>query len=709
MSLPLLAPFFLAGIGLLVIPWLIHRIRRPHREPVRFSSLLFIPSADKQLLERRRLQHLLLMLLRMAVLLLAALAFSRPFRRAEAPPPVEGPRPVHVLLVDTSYSMGAEGVMEESRTQARSVIDAIPEDEALAVAAFDARTVTLVPFGESSAAVDGNRDSARNAIDALRPGEGHTNFPGALQYAERLIRAAAPGREPPAGVIHLISDLQAGGFPEGDGRAWRLPPGIDVRVYAVGRADAPNRAVADVALRPLPERQMRLLAKIRNWTMPDDAPIEVALNLDGEVRERRTVQVLRNHASQVSFQFEVEPGSAVSGWVELDADALAIDNRRYFAWAPPRPRTVLLIERSSGEEGQGSAWFLRRAIEGGPDSVFAVEGVGPEEALARLGGAGGTPDVVIAGELDAEASALAEALLDYVRQGGRALLTLPGDSFQPAPRLLAAFGLVAGASGEAEAAFTHQLLGWIDFSHPIFLPFQAPRFNDFSTIRVYDAAAVVAEEGAGSANPPARVLARLESGADASGSPALLEVSLGGGVALLWTFPLDADATNFSRSARFAPVVHETLRYLSGLKEETGGLIVGGAPPEWSAEESVELITADGKTEFPGSGAHGEGIPLLTHSGLLRRAAQGGASDTRLTAVNIDASESDPARLDPEAFRLRVVSEAPGASGTPAGADEGLIQPAPGVHVAAEYGPPLLVILLGFLILEFWYAPRLLR
>ena len=60
MPLAFLAPLFLGALSLVAVPWLIHQIRRPEREPLRFSSIMFIPKIDRKIIERRRIQHLLL-------------------------------------------------------------------------------------------------------------------------------------------------------------------------------------------------------------------------------------------------------------------------------------------------------------------------------------------------------------------------------------------------------------------------------------------------------------------------------------------------------------------------------------------------------------------------------------------------------------------------------------------------------------------------
>ena len=47
MPLSFMAPLFFGAIALIGIPFLIHQIRRPEREPLRFSSLMFIPKVEK--------------------------------------------------------------------------------------------------------------------------------------------------------------------------------------------------------------------------------------------------------------------------------------------------------------------------------------------------------------------------------------------------------------------------------------------------------------------------------------------------------------------------------------------------------------------------------------------------------------------------------------------------------------------------------------
>ena len=74
-----LAPFFLLGGLAIGLPVIFHLIRRTTRERTIFSSLMFLLPTPPRLTRRSRLENILLLLVRCAVLVLLALGFARPF------------------------------------------------------------------------------------------------------------------------------------------------------------------------------------------------------------------------------------------------------------------------------------------------------------------------------------------------------------------------------------------------------------------------------------------------------------------------------------------------------------------------------------------------------------------------------------------------------------------------------------------------------
>ena len=74
-----LAPWFLAGLAVIGLPFWIHLLRQYRSTPHPFSSLMFFERRTQSSIKHRRLRYLLLLSLRVALLLLLALAFANPF------------------------------------------------------------------------------------------------------------------------------------------------------------------------------------------------------------------------------------------------------------------------------------------------------------------------------------------------------------------------------------------------------------------------------------------------------------------------------------------------------------------------------------------------------------------------------------------------------------------------------------------------------
>src|SRR5271157_1749486 len=133
-----LAPLFLLGTLVVALPVVFHLIRRSTRRRHPFSSLMFLLPSPPRLSRRSRLEHLLLLLLRCAVVALLALAFARPFlRRANLgqTPPAASRR--LLVLVDASASMRRAGLWAVAQAQAESELRRAGPADAAAVFTFD--------------------------------------------------------------------------------------------------------------------------------------------------------------------------------------------------------------------------------------------------------------------------------------------------------------------------------------------------------------------------------------------------------------------------------------------------------------------------------------------------------------------------------------------------------------------------------------------
>ena len=718
MGLTFLAPLFLGGILLLGIPYLIHRIRRPERETLAFSSIMFIPNAPREIIERRRIQHILLMLLRMLVFLLLALAFARPVWRVLAASDGETGPARHLVMLDTSYSMQAPGVFDRAKAAAREVIANIPDDEPVAVMAFDQRQTLTAPY-ESTEEIDaGTTPAARRAIEIASPTLYATNYLGALEAAQRLLLGSqritledAPSERL---VLHVVSDFTKAGMPD-DATGWKLSPSIELETYRVAPDDAmDNMAIMDIAVKKSADGMLRVVGKVKNWSKRNERDLPVRLYLNGEQVQEKSMTIQAGNASQVSFALDQSGAEPIEGWFELPQDGLSPDNRRYFAWSPPRRQRLLLVgeNQSSAPTFEGAsrwpaAFFLERALQPEGGLPFDLERVTPQELGEELVDTGaGLPDLVVVPQTNTMTPEALQALRDYISKGGDALIVwgaAPDAELLNRVLLTESFIEVVGPAHDLPAASDYALFSWLDFEHPIFAPFQGARFNDFSTLRFFNHHRIQAGDEAENV----RIIARFD-----TDDPAVVQWDLDEGTAVLWPFAVDLDWTNFPKSPRFVPILYETLTYLSGAEEGAGAWTVGDTlqadAMAWSGGATELILPA---SETPATIEREtwttNAAPELAAPGFVRSRAPQTEQWTRVDAVNVDADESDPTPVDLAEFKLKlaaapaVVSAEEEAAARDA-ADERL-------EVRWNYGRWFLAAVCLLVLFESWYMTSLRR
>src|SRR5262245_48050567 len=128
-----LSPIFLVGAAAAAIPIVLHLLRREPEQRVKFAVVKLLRRAPVEHTERRHLRELLLLALRVAALVLLAVAFARPFFSAGA---AAGSSGVTIVALDTSLSLAAPGQFDRARRLAKDAIGRSPAADAVAVITF---------------------------------------------------------------------------------------------------------------------------------------------------------------------------------------------------------------------------------------------------------------------------------------------------------------------------------------------------------------------------------------------------------------------------------------------------------------------------------------------------------------------------------------------------------------------------------------------
>ncbi|MFL5582986.1 MAG: BatA domain-containing protein [Gemmatimonadaceae bacterium] len=641
-----LAPLFLVGLAAIAVPVLVHLVNRERRTVVHFPSLMFLERVPHKSVRRRRIRNWALLALRCLAFAALATAFARPLvRRATATTVgVRGAREV-VVLLDRSYSMSREGRWTRARQAARRVTDGLRSGDRATVVLFDeSAEAATMPTGDVS--------TLRAAIDGASPGWGGTRYAPALRLAAKLLAESdRPRRE-----VVLVSDLQR--------RAWeareevRLPDGASLAVEDVGAGDERlDAAVAQVTLRRdrgVGRDQLVAQARVTSTAACADErcgasrTVPVTLSLAGRDVETKSVTLPANGVATVSFAPVPVPAGPTRGLVRIPSDALARDDTARFVVSPSQELSILVLEPAGARANQ--SLYLRRALELSTQPAVRVDVRAADRATpADLDGRA----LVVLNDAAPRDPALVRRLERFVHDGGGLFAALgprAGDVSAPLRALLAAVpGDVVDRGAEGGRLAT------LDLSHPALESFAAPRGGDFATARVLRYRAAQPAESAA-------VLARWDDGA-----AALVERHVGQGISLAWTSTLDTYWNDLALQPVWLPLMHRLARHAASFDEGRTAFTVG------ELLDARRLARGDASGALVAEAPSGARVPVgdSTHRGraavALREAgfwvlrpAGGAPGAGQVVAVNVDAAEADPARVEPE-----TIVAAATASGTP--------------------------------------------
>jgi hypothetical protein len=649
-----LAPLFLAGSGAAIGVFILHLIRRLPRGRLPFSSLMFLRASPPRLTRRSRLEHLLLLALRTAALVLLALAFARPFLREGAGLQLaSSPLRWTAVLVDESASMRRGDLWRQATARAAEVLAAQGPADRAALYAFADRVRVLADFAAAGTELPVPPAFAAERLAASPPTWGGTDLGAALVAAAEALEALDPtGETGTAREVVLISDLTQGSRLEALA-AHDWPAAVPVRLI---RLSAPEGTNASLKLIAGPVAGDAAPAQPAGAGLPGER-VRIA-NQAGAVREQFSFAWAGPGGAGEAASAYVPQGQSrtvrapargpASDRLVLTGDDQDFDNVWYAVPPDREPVLIQYLGADQATDSGGLLYYIERAFAGG--------GARPARVVSRAPGTPWRLDEKPVPRLVVVTEAVAAADLEQLRlylEAGGTLLAIPRDA-AAARSLATLFGPGALDAVEAEER-DYAMLGEVDFGHPLFASFNEPRFSDFTRIRFWKHRRVAV--GAGE---PARVLARFD-----SGDPALIErVHKKGGAYLLTSGWHPADS-QLALSSKFVPILNAMVEGRDG---EARPQYLVNDPIPLSAEapaggfvvhkpDGAAVPIAEGTRVF--TGADQPGIYRLESPGA---ATGGAAAPARRFAVNLSPEESRTAPLDPadlERRGVRLGSSAP--------------------------------------------------
>jgi hypothetical protein len=609
------APWFLAGAVAIGLPFWIHLLRQYRSTPHPFSSLMFFERRTQSSIKHRRLRYLLLLSLRVALLLLIALAFANPFVSRSGG--ATGGRKMLIIAVDNSFSMRYDDHLARAKQAAMNAVSNLNPGERGQVLAVGSRVHFLTQPVEEA-------DQLKAAIQGIQPSDEQSSY-GELARALRTISQTS--RIPLE--VHFSSDMQKSSMPPAFADL-RLGTDTKLVFHSVADSKEPNWMVESVTApaKIYDPKKVRIQAVVAGTNTPQTKRT-VSLALDGKTLDSKMVDVPSNGRASVEFLSLDSPHGFHKGEIRIEpGDALHEDDRFDFAIERTDPHPVLFLHPAGQTLDE---LYYRSALESVSEAGFTLEPLAVEQAgnqsLSKYA-------FVVLSDVAMMPPGLETNLRAYVAGGGSLLVAL-GPLSAALARVPVSNETIQGSAYASRGDSRFETVAAADAEHPTLR-----RANKLDGVKFYQEIKVDPGQS--------HVIARLTNQA-----PLLLEKQVGEGRVVVFTSTFDNVGNDMPLHASFVPFVEETARYLGGQQDRSTNVAVDSYIELRSAKEhgaAIDVTEPDGSHPLSLKDASTTQTFQVTREGFYDIHRANGREE--LVAVHADRRESDLTPIPQETLAL---------------------------------------------------------
>jgi hypothetical protein len=402
----------------------------------------------------------------------------------------------------------------------------------------------------------------RQAVDSVHAATLGTDLPGALARADQIVQSSSAVNK----EIYVLSDLQDAGWDVTTAARQETDAGVcfvrirpktveNVAVSAVQYA--PARPIVGVPLAIRPHLTIQGIqgraCTVRLFLYNQDGKPE-------KVGERQMEQLRPGRWPAPRFYHTFTTGGWHAGFVEVQDDALMLDNRRYFAFSVLEAAKILAVNGAPSQDpARDELFFLKAALTVNPEgkNPLQVDAIAPSAVEATSFDSYG---LAILANVEALTPAAVEKLEGFVDRGGSLLIFL-GDKVNPAfynqtlagptrPHGALLPGRLRVVEGNPAGSDQFAFVAEVASDHPALATFSDPKLVNWSAVTFK------AFWGLDAGDAPVLMKA-------SNGSPLLLEKAFGKGRVMLFAGPCDRDWSSFPMRPAYLPWVHGLVGYLA--------------------------------------------------------------------------------------------------------------------------------------------------
>ena len=665
----------LAGIAAVSVPIIIHLLNRRKFKTITWAAMKFVKLSVDQNQRRMRIEDLILLLIRCALVALLALALARPASKDTVSDTLGQTKVTAFVILDNSYSMDLQGrdgknTFEEARSAAQETLKALPSGSAVGV--LLASDIVQGVIDEPTY----DLNQAEQAIKDAKVGHHATDLYPAVEYA---VKALKPLQTAQPKEVYVITDGQASGWRQNSEIQQLIADNqgsINFYVLRVGEDDfQANLAVTKMdissGLTPI-NHPLRFEVEIANHGVNERQDVTVDLFVNDEESPRDQVNIPSVFAGgtvtvPLFTRLEKEGYYAIRAAFKdpEQADSLAADNKNHLVVRAVKELRVLLVDgdQKGSDVSDHESFFLQVALSPVADHYVQVDVKAPEE-LTQTGLERYT--TVIMTNVPRFQESDIDLIKNYLRSGG-GLIFYPGDKvdreyyneelFSQHGILPSPWGVAVGDASQDEQYVEFQKRA---FEHPVTSPWNNPEFGSLGVARTFrwhpldekvDGESKLKESGL------PRVVLRYEKKAlgvqeeGELGGPAIMERNWGKGKVYQFSSTADTDWCDLPiRGASVVPLIYRIIGSIQANQDSGLNLKVG---QPFRKTLAVHQSSAEGFVFDPGLSKTNNltaqtinGEPVLqfedTHrAGFYSFQLKGAAATAQRFAVQPNQRESD--------------------------------------------------------------------
>ena len=330
-----LYPGFLAALGFLAVPIIVHLFNFVRYKRIYFSNVHFLKEVKEETQSRSRLKHLLILAARLLAVFFLVFAFAQPFIPAENAIVKEGTKAVSIYI-DNSFSMATIGkngtLLDEAKKDALDIVKAFePTDK------FQLLTNDFL--GKHQHWV--NKKVFNEMLDEVKIAPSVRKIEEIVARQKDLLSTANESVK----LSYIISDFQQSGF---NMAKLKGDSSVSCQLIRLEGNKTPNVYI-DSCWFATPARQFNqaelLFVKIVNTGAADLENVPVKLMINGVQRAVASANIKAESSVQIEMAYTNKESGIINGQIQINDYPLTYDNDYFFSYQVSKKIKLLIVNQ----------------------------------------------------------------------------------------------------------------------------------------------------------------------------------------------------------------------------------------------------------------------------------------------------------------------------------------------------------------------------